>query len=134
MALDSIVFVDDNPAECALVRQFLPEVDTLCIGDNPAEFVPLFEGRHWFDAQAITAEDTERTMAYVSRRLAVESRGVGDLDEYLAGLEMIGHFGAAVDSDLARLAQLELKTNQFNTTGKRYSADAISEFMRRMMR
>ena len=36
LGIDSFVFADDNPAECALVRQELPEVAVVHLGDDPA--------------------------------------------------------------------------------------------------
>ncbi len=43
LGLDSFVFADDNPAECELVRQELPEVAVVHLGTDPAQFVELFD-------------------------------------------------------------------------------------------
>ena len=39
LGLDSFVFVDDNPAEIEIVRQFTPEVTTILLGPDPSEYV-----------------------------------------------------------------------------------------------
>lgn len=122
LGLDAMVFVDDNPAERALVQQALPEVGIVDIGTDPAQFIPRLEAGHWFDLQDTTAEDTGRTRAYAARRQAVQAREEAvDMASYLAGLKMEGRAVPAVPADLPRLAQMELKTHQFNLTGRRFS-------------
>ena len=49
------------------------------------------------------------------------SHGGGDLDDYLRSLEMKMRIGIDDASQLARLAQLTQKTNQFNLTTRRYN-------------
>ena len=54
-----------------------------------------------------------------------------DIGAYLAGLEMQGTLQRPNEADIARMAQLELKTNQFNVTTRRYSEAQIRAFMER---
>lgn len=51
LGLDSIVFVDDNPAEIEIVRQFSPEVETLLLGPDPADYISQLQDRRWFEAR-----------------------------------------------------------------------------------
>ncbi|HSV52318.1 MAG TPA: HAD-IIIC family phosphatase [Burkholderiaceae bacterium] len=120
LGLDAMVFVDDNPAERALVQQMLPEVTVVDIGTDPAQFIDRLEAGHWFDMQAYTDADLRRGAAYAGRREAQAAQsGPVDLEAYLHGLQMMGHARAAQPGDLPRLAQMELKTNQFNLTTRR---------------
>jgi FkbH-like protein len=132
VSIDSFVFCDDNPAECELVRQALPEVAVVCLGSDPAAFVDLFDAEHWLDADHYTGEDLGRSAAYTARAAALaEQAAAPDIGLYLAGLAMRGTLVRPVEADTARIAQLELKTNQFNLTTRRYNEAQIRMFMER---
>jgi FkbH-like protein len=132
LGLDSFVFADDNPAECELVRQELPEVAVVHLGTDPAQFVELLDAGCWFDLPDYTTEDLERAAAYFARASALaEASEATDIDAYLAGLGMKGRLYRPDEADIARVAQLEHKTNQFNVTTRRYSEVAIRGFMER---
>ncbi len=132
VGIDSFVFCDDNPAECALIGQELPEVATVCLGTDPAGFIDLFDAGHWFDTGAYTPEDLNRAAAYTARAAALaEQAQATDIGAYLDSLAMKGTLFRPADADIARVAQLELKTNQFNTTTRRYSEADIRAFLAR---
>jgi FkbH-like protein len=132
LGLDSFVFADDNPAECALVRQELPEVAVVELGTDPAQFVELFDAGCWFDLPAYTSEDLGRAASYTARAAALaEQAEATDIDAYLATLGMKGRLYRPEEADIGRVAQLEQKTNQFNVTTRRYSETAIREFIAR---
>lgn len=127
LGLDAMVFADDNPAECLLVRQQLPQVETVDLGTDPARFIERLEAGHWFDHQQYTAADFGRSASYAARRHAQAARHEpADLADYLRSLEMVGRLGLAQPAELPRLAQMELKTNQFNLTTRRYSQAALA--------
>ena len=48
------------------------------------------------------------------------------MDDFLRGLQMTVTYGQVGAVDLARVTQLINKTNQFNTTGRRYSAEEVA--------
>jgi FkbH-like protein len=132
LGLDSFVFADDNPAECALVRAELPEVMVVELGDDPARFIALLEEGAWFASQALSAEDLARGSAYQARAQAAAAEADAvDLDSFLDGLEMRGRVFRADGPALVRIAQLEGKTNQFNLTTRRHSEAAILAFAAR---
>ena len=102
------------------------------MGTDPAGFIDLFDAGHWFDMQAYTTEDLGRAQAYAARAAALaEQSGATDIGGYLAGLDMKARLYRPDQSDIARVAQLELKTNQFNVTTRRYSEAQIRDFMER---
>lgn len=130
LGLDAAVFVDDNPAERALVQQLLPEVAVVDIGTDPAQFIERLEAGHWFDQQAYTEVDQGRSAAYAALRQARAAQtSSADIGSYLAGLAMQGRAGPALAQDLPRLAQMELKTNQFNLTARRYTQAQLAAQM-----
>lgn len=130
VGLDSLVFADDNPAECALVRQLLPEVAVVELGADPAQFIGRLEAGHWFDIDAYTPEDLARTASYAARTQArAAAHAATDLDAFLRGLDMKGRMGRAKPEELPRLAQLEARTNQFNLTTRRTPQARLAEWL-----
>ena len=128
LGLDSFVFVDDNPAEIEIVRQFVPEVTTILLGPDPADYVDQLQDCRLFEPKNITAEDAERTNQYRSdaQRKALEE-SVTDMDSYLDSLAMEGVIKEFAAVDVPRLSQLINKSNQFNlTTHRRSEVEVIA--------
>jgi FkbH-like protein len=130
LGLDSFVFVDDNPAEIEIVRQFVPEVTTILLGPDPSDYVAQLADCRLFEPRSITSEDTERTNQYRSdaqrKNLAAS---VTDMDAYLTSLEMESTISEFVPVDVPRLSQLINKSNQFNLTTHRRSEAEVSAVM-----
>lgn len=130
VSLSSLVFVDDNPAEVALVRAEIPQVRTLLFDGDPAHFVRTLDAHHLFDAPFISHDDLGRTASYAARNAIAEAQDTEtNLEGFLTGLQMTGLLREATQPDLARLAQMELKTNQFNLTTPRYTQEQLSGFL-----
>ena len=130
LGIDSFVFCDDNPAECELIRRELPEVAVVCLGPDPTGFTDRFDAGHWFDTDSYTQEDLGRAAAYTARAAAeAEHVASTDIGAYLTGLAMKGRLQRPAEAEISRVAQLELKTNQFNLTTRRYSEADIRAFM-----
>lgn len=130
LGLDSMVFVDDNPAECALVTETLPEVTVVHLGTEPARFAEKLAAGHWFDRSRISEEDLARGKMYAARAAAAEaSAGATDIGTFLASLEMRGRLYRPKEADMLRVAQLEMKTNQFNVLTRRFDEAALRAFL-----
>jgi len=125
IGLDSLVFLDDNPAEVSLVEQLLPEVKALLLPQDPAELVPFLDRLTDFEKPAVLPEDAAKTAQYraegARRALAARLGAGGSLDAYLASLETAVALRRAAAADLPRAHQLFAKTNQFNLTVRRLS-------------
>jgi FkbH-like protein len=114
------------------VRRELPEVAVVCMGSDPAGFIDLFDAGHWLDVESYTQEDLVRSATYTARAAALaEQAEATDLGGYLAGLEMRGELKRPGEADIARCAQLEQKTNQFNVTTRRYSESQLRTLLER---
>ena len=132
VGLDSIVFADDNPAECALVRAETPEVAVVELGSDPTQFIARLDAGCWFDLDRLTHEDTARSAAYAARAQGLEAAETAvDLASHLRGMSMIGRISRGTGDDLTRLAQMEQKTNQFNLTTRRYREADLVDFIAR---
>jgi FkbH-like protein len=130
LGLDSFVFVDDNPAEIEIVRQFAPEVTTILLGPDPSDYVAQLADCRLFEPRTITGEDAERTQQYRSdaqrKNLAAS---VTDMDAYLESLQMEAVISEFTPVDVPRLAQLINKSNQFNLTTRRRSEAEVGAVM-----
>ncbi len=123
LGLDSLVFVDDNPAEREIVAAQLPMVAVPDIGDDPAGFVEILDRQGYFEALRLSIEDTERTELYAKDRQREAAAGqFKSYDEYLESLEMQAEIDSFNPFYIDRIAQLTNKTNQFNLTTRRYTA------------
>jgi FkbH-like protein len=124
VGLDSFIFLDDNPIECAEVRAALPQVLTLQVpGDEDiAELLPHV----WaFDRLSVTDEDRKRTVMYQQNAARARlQQEAGDIGAFLASLGLTVRIAPPADGQWARVAQLTQKTNQFNfTTVRRTEAE-----------
>jgi FkbH-like protein len=120
IGLDSLVFVDDNPAEREMIRQLVPEVDVLPLPRDPAGYPRALADYPLFEPAALTAEDTARTELYRARARTAQLRDDStSLEAFLASLDMVASVVELDDLALARTVQLIGKTNQFNLTGRR---------------
>jgi FkbH-like protein len=130
LGLDSIVFVDDNPVEREAVRRALPAVDTIVLPADPALFVRAMSDYPLLEPSILTPEDTTRTQQYRARAAINRERAnASDLNAFLRGLEMRAAVEPFDELRLARIAQLVSKTNQFNVTTRRHSADVLQSMM-----
>jgi FkbH-like protein len=120
IGLDSLVFFDDNPAERQLVSDNLPEVTVIDVPDDPSLFVRVLDGANAFDTLTVTNEDQLRGKL-VQQNQAREQLAAttASYDEFLRNLEMRAVVEPITQGNVARVAQLINKTNQFNLTTHR---------------
>jgi FkbH-like protein len=126
LGLDSFVFVDDNPVECAEVAEALPQVAVLPLPKQPEQYGAALEAEALFDTLELSAEDRRRADLYRQHSQVAELRaGADSLEDFYRRLDLEVIVGPVDDSNVARVAQLTQKTNQFNLTTLRYSETQI---------
>jgi FkbH-like protein len=120
LALDSFIFVDDNPAECAQVQTQAPEVICLTLPPDSSE-IPHFLRHVWaFDRLKTTSEDEKRSEMYAQRvERAKFEKQAGSLEDFLAALNLEIEIAPMTPQQLPRVSQLTLRTNQMNFTAVR---------------
>lgn len=130
IGLDSIVFLDDNPNECELVRQLLPEVLTIDLPTDPSQYRQALESLSEFELLALTQEDQKRVAQYqaIGKRQAMQ-KAAASLEDYLHSLNLQVDIALAQKEHVDRLAQMCSKTNQFNLTTRRYQMADIERFL-----
>lgn len=132
IGLDSLVFIDDNPAEREIVRQTLPEVAVPEVDATDVfSFIRAIEGAGYFEPIAISEDDRKRNAAYQENkaRLAL-AHSVANYDDFLKSLNMKAEIDSFRSVYFDRIAQLTGKTNQFNLTTRRYTRAEIESMAR----
>lgn len=129
LGLNSFVFIDDSPQERGLIRQALPEVLVPEFPDHVADLPYLLGELNDLDYESYTETDRQRTRMYrtESQRRALKSRAAS-LEEYLQMLGTTMTITRATEADLGRVEQMFQRTNQFNTTTKRYTFSELADF------
>lgn len=126
VGIDSFVFIDDDSSECQMVQHYLPEVTVLQVPQKLYLYPQLLFKEAFFDTLHISAEDKKRTAMYqaeIKRKQTLKH--VDNLDDWLKSLELIAAIHPIKKDEIARVAQLTQKTNQFNLTTRRYSEQDI---------
>lgn len=130
LGLDSLVFADDSPIECALVREALPEVEVVELGTEPARFVDKVLRTQAFDVLHISEEDRQRADSYGAEASRQQLRSaVTDLTSFLVDCKLRLVLQPVSASTLDRIHQLMGKTNQFNFTLDRPQQEMLQSLM-----
>lgn len=128
LGLESMVFLDDNPAERMQVRKELPEIAVPELPQDPALYARTLIAAGYFEAITFSLEDRKRASYYQDNAKRAEILNQSsDMDSYLQSLQMEVTFKPFDTSGRARIAQLISKSNQFNLTTKRYSEMDVKE-------
>ncbi|WP_292213815.1 HAD-IIIC family phosphatase [Butyrivibrio sp.] len=124
---ESLVFVDDNPAERAIVEgqikgAAVPEID------SPEHYIRIIDHAGFFEATSVSDDDRKRNEMYMANKKRNElEESFADYGEYLKSLEMEAEIAPFEKMYMPRIAQLTNKSNQFNLTTKRYTQDDIEK-------
>jgi len=126
IGLDSMVFLDDDPTNRAMVRATLPAVDVPELPLDSADYAKFLIDLPYFPAVALTDEDKMRGNLYVTERLRLEAeKTFSNRNEFLKSLGLELQIFIDNSSSVARLAQLTEKTNQFNINKQPLTEDEI---------
>jgi FkbH-like protein len=132
IGMNSLVFVDDNPAERAIVRDVCPDVAVPEMPEDPAEYVEALDRYRYFETMTISAEDLQRTAFYraSTERETLEASAT-DMDSFLISLELRAKVVPISAANLERSAQLIGRSNQFNLTTRRYSTADLQAMLKK---
>ena len=131
IGLDSLVLLDDNPAERAQVRAALPMVAVPELPSDPAYYSVYLASAGYFEALSFSEEDRKRADSYATDAKRAELlHEVRDLGDYLSALDMAISLRPFDSVGRQRIAQLINKSNQFNLTTRRYTEAEVERFER----
>ena len=130
LGVDSFVFVDDNPAERAIVEAQIPSMAVPDVGSEVSSFAQVLEAQRYFEPASLGKEDLVRARLYEenSHRAALEQK-FANYGEYLDSLEMVAEIDSFSPTYMERIAQLTNKTNQFNLTTRRFTLPELETTM-----
>lgn len=123
---ESFVFVDDNPAERAIVSAQLgvrapdiKEVDS---------YIKTLDRSGFFEVTSLSNDDLKRNEMYEANAKRNRQRAMFEsYEDYLLSLEMKAVIRDFETVDLKRITQLTNKSNQFNLTTKRFTPAQMDE-------
>lgn len=126
---ENALFIDDNPAEREAVRQELPGIRIL--GEDLYGIREYLLTAPELEVPSITEESARRTGMIQAAADREQARGALSRDEFLKSLDLrVEHLliKGIADPKFERAFELINKTNQFNTTGRRWSPEEIKGF------
>lgn len=126
---DSIVFIDDNPAERELVAGQIPQV---CVPElsRVENYIKEISENGYFEVTRFSDDDQKRTAMYQAnekRKQAVSK--YKEYQDYLKSLKMVATILPFSKAEISRIVQLANKSNQFNLTTRRYTQKEIEEII-----
>jgi FkbH-like protein len=127
LGLESLVLLDDNPFERGLIRQILPQVAVPELPEDPALYARTLAAAGYFESVVFSEEDLKRANYYQDNaRRVILQKQAGDIEAYLASLNMEITFQPFDQTGRTRITQLINKSNQYNLTTRRYTEAEVA--------
>ncbi|MBF0361114.1 MAG: HAD-IIIC family phosphatase [Oligoflexia bacterium] len=128
--VDSMVFIDDNPAEREIIKQQCPSSTVLNIDSNAEGYLKMLDQSGFFETTHLTNEDLKRSELYAQRKeILREANNWDNYSDYLKSLQMKLLISPINHGNLERVVQLINKTNQFNLRTKRYTETDVMKML-----
>jgi FkbH-like protein len=125
-----VVFVDDSPIERESVKAAFPNIRVM--GSDPFQTRRILLWAPETQLLTLTTESQNRE-GMIRQQIARESeKRTMTREDFLVGLGCSVHIAKIENTsqlEFSRFLELANKTNQFNTTGKRWTATEIIEFL-----
>lgn len=122
---ESLLFIDDNPAERHIVTEQIHDVIAPNIGEIH-QFIQNIDRGGYFETTSISVDDAKRNDMYKENARRAEFReSFENYTDYLLSLKMRAVIKPFEPIYMARIAQLTNKSNQFNLTTRRYTQTEI---------
>ncbi len=130
LGLDSFIFIDDNPVECAEVRTACPDVLTVQWPKSRAAATNLLNHFWELDVIAATAEDRKRTQLYKEEFHRQQTRrAASNFQQFIDSLKLNVEIAQLDLDSLPRASQLTMRTNQFNFTTIRRTESELKQLL-----
>ena len=128
LGLDSFIFIDDNPIECAEVEANSPGVLVVQLPEDLNSFSRFLSHLWILDHPKVTEEDRKRTELYLQNRQREQFQAEAvTFADFLGALNLQINIEPARPEQLSRVAQLTERTNQFNFTTRRRNESEIAK-------
>ena len=122
---ESFVFVDDNPAERAIVRQQVPGT-AVPEAAEVEHYIQIIDRSGFFEVTNFSKDDLNRNEMYKENIARAQmQQSFANYEDYLLSLDMKATIKPFESLYMSRIAQLTNKSNQFNLTTRRYTQEEI---------
>jgi FkbH-like protein len=129
LGVSSFVFIDDNPIEVGAVQEVLGDVAVVQMPEDPSQWSRVVAGSRLLDRLPPTGEDLGRAEGYRVETERRELRSVMTVEQYRRTLDVQVTLADPQPSDVARLAQLVAKTNQFSIGSPRHPEATLASML-----
>ena len=128
IGFDSMVFLDDNPFERNIVRENVPGICVPELPEDPGDYLEYLYSLNLFEAASYCNADKDRTKQYqLEAQRAVSATKYTNEADFLKSLNMISVVEGFTSFNTPRVAQLSLRSNQFNLRTVRYTDADITQ-------
>ncbi len=128
LGLESIVFIDDNPAERGRVSEALPEVYVPEWPADPTSYSDALLKLTCFNMPITSIEDRNRSKMFVEERKRNALKSSLTQEDWLNSIGLTVEIEPLNDINKTRTAQLLSKSNQFNLSTRRLSEKEFSSW------
>lgn len=132
-AIESLVFIDDSPAERAEVARRHPAMTVVDLPADPNAVTNALHATWQLALETSTTEEDRarsRMISQEAERRAVADR-VPDRGAYLRELNLQVEISPAADADVDRISQLAVRTTQFNLLLRRHTPVTVRQLLLR---
>jgi FkbH-like protein len=130
IALESVIFLDNDPVQRHQVRTTLPQVLVPELPAEPTEWPSYLEHLWGLDTFWVTEEAARRTSLYREHAVREKVRANStSLSQFLKELQLQVSIKPATDKDIPRLFELVNRVTQFNVNGIRMKESDIGELI-----
>ena len=127
IGFDSMVFLDDNPFERAIVREHIEGITVPELPNDPALYLEYLYSLNLFETASYSVADKDRTRQYQVEAQRVQLARTFDSEEaFLHSLNMRSVITGFTAFNTPRVAQLTQRSNQFNLRTIRYTEADIA--------
>ena len=128
---NSFVFIDDNPNEIQIVKEFTDVENVIQFKNDPLSFKELKEN-FLFKRKKILDADLNKNEKYKQEIKRKESSlSFTNFDEYLKSIKLKFDFRLNDIDDFDRISQMTEKTNQFNFNKSAKTISDLNEFIKK---
>lgn len=127
IGFDSMVFLDDNPVERAIVRENIPDICVPELPEDPGDYLEYLYSLNLFETASYSSGDKDRTKQYQTeaKRVQAAQKFTNEAD-FLKSLDMVSVVEGFTGFNTPRVAQLSQRSNQFNLRTMRYTDGEIA--------
>ncbi len=130
VGLQSVVFIDDNPAERNRVSEALPEVLVPDWPEDPCEYITALRNLTCFSVASLSEEDRQKTEMFLQEKQRnAQKANITDKRDWLASMEMKLTLETVNTDNITRIVQLLNKTNQFNLRTRRLTQGELERWL-----